>query len=118
MLIKEGQRQFVDFPLPNDSEKDQLAVMRDLLECDTLDAVMLPHNVIMWVDDEGLFNANNTIHTVAYVSDNQVAYMNDIAGNILLTSVDAKSATVGFDKETADMVYRNFRVINTKTNSA
>lgn len=118
MLIKKGKREFVSIPASDDATTDQLDAVRNLLECDTVDAIMLPPNLVMWVDDEGRFKDDNTVHTVAYVYNNQVAYSEELSGNILLTSVDQSGATVGFNQEQADMVHRNFRVINTEMRSS
>lgn len=110
-LIKEGQKQFVD--LPDDSD-DQLAFMHQVLHCDTLEVVMIAPDLVLWVDEEGIFKEPNHLSLVAYAENNNIVFYNELSGNIVITSVDRSGATIALNDNQMERVNYGFRVISTQ----
>lgn len=109
LLVTDNGREFIT--LESTDTKDLLQEIRDLVECDTLDAIYISDDLIGWVDDEGLFKDGNSVQTIAYVKNNQVVYANEIAGNIVVTSRNADGEILGLTDELRKDLNINLRVV-------
>lgn len=91
-------------------KKIELKHMYDLIGCDLVEAVRLPKDIDIWVDEEGLLKSGNIV--IGYkVEPNEESdgFELQLAGNALFLSSDEEGNTIGLNEEQLKWIQDNVK---------
>lgn len=83
--------------------------INELIECDTMDVVMVANEIDMFVDDNGLLVSGNQVNEISF-ADNSLKENLYLAGNILMLSHDDEGNSTTLNEEQLRYIFENIKI--------
>lgn len=106
-INRNGDSVSVRSMVTNMGEEFGLKEMYSRIKCRHLDAVRLPENIDIWVDDEGLLQSGNVILEYLIKTPQGDEVDIQLAGNALFLSCDDDGNSIGLSREQFNWIKEN-----------